>query len=241
MAKSLPARAPVRGPRNESKSGTTPVDEGARFLTDARNSRPGPSSRRLAHPISRITWEGSLDYDSREAIHHGVASEGRSMIGTRCHCLDDVIEEPIDITAVRTWAPFRAVLGSLGCPDRLPELLSTDCLCWEDEGDLPSHLPTEAPGLTLSVIGAATAPDINHLLHAYEHVDGPVFLLRLSETPFGRELTAWICVDQRDAAQIAAQQAVTWGWIGLDFSLTVAGTPDEEEVIQASTAQRAAA
>jgi len=155
--------------------------------------------------------------------------------------LDDVPEEPVDLNAVRAWAPFRAVLRDLGCPDRLPELLTADSLGWEDEGDLPSHFPADVPGLTVSIIGTADAPDIHYLLQAYQAADGTVVLLRLCEDECGRSLTAWTCVDQRDAAQIAAQQAVTWGWIGLDFTLTVAGAPDEDEAIQASSSQRAAA
>jgi hypothetical protein len=154
---------------------------------------------------------------------------------------DGAVGEPIDLDTWVAWSSSRAVLTRLGCPDRLPESLGIDCFGWDDDGDLPTHLRAKRLGLPVSITGEASAAGVNYLLHAYQAGDGTVVLLQLCEAALGRSLTAWLCGDQREAAQIAAEQAVEWGWIGLKFSLNVAEAPDDDEALGETIAWQAAA
>jgi hypothetical protein len=116
-------------------------------------------------------------------------------------------------------------------------LCGAERLYWEDEGDLPTHLLTTAPGRPVTVNAMATAPGVHHVLRAYADGNGPIILLALSETEFGREMSAWICVDQREATQILMEEAHDWPWIGLKFLLSASEAPDDGEAIEADRAE----
>ena len=156
--------------------------------------------------------------------------------------LHDRPDQPVSIEVLRAWWPVRTTLVAMGCPNRPPQLLSDGALGWDDANhdDLPSCLPAALTGARISIIGAASDGAIHYLLHAYQAA-AQVIVPELSEGTGGRALVAWICVDQRAAAWVAGAQAQMWGGcIGLDVSLTMAGTPDGDDVAVLERRQRAA-
>lgn len=94
---------------------------------------------------------------------------------------------------------------------------------WRDAGDLPERMPAKVRGFRETIIGMAVAPGLVTMLHGQENRGGRVFVLALRTSGRGRELTAWRCRNQGEAARLATELVAEWVRAGWGVTVTLAG------------------